>query len=318
MENSKFVKLLSLLIAIILTFGTFGGCNKKTPESASSKEADNQKDTVEEVPKDDGYDIIFYDSYEVVADFWDRANKDFEAPETMVFNLYGKDFTVNLKEKASFNKFERDQYYGLYQYETEDGNISVRYNSLGHLASYIHLVENASGYDELAQKYLGTSERLTQEQCVQKAFDFLEAQSFDTRGYEVSEVTTNTDYGDYRINFVKYIDGIRAYDTTEIRITESGFVRFYKCWMAGAIPYYDENPFDMAKARKLLASTVIEEASSYAKKDYDEVRVKIRKVQFYSIPGKGIALDFDVLCYWYMGDDFVRESPLLTFWVTLE
>lgn len=294
MEIIKKLAVCSLILSLLLT-----GCNNR-----------KEKDTADVSPKQE--ETVVDDSYAVylpsISEMKDNeANKNPTAPKEFVINIGGKSIVANRKERSN-HYMGVYEYYERYWYYCEDENIILSCTTKGDMISFSWDETEDRNYEQIGQEYLGTTETITQEECIQKCFEFLEAQSVDTRGFKAEEVVFDEEKRSYTVNLQGYIEDIPTYEEAEISVTDFGLVYHYSGVFVGTVPYYEENPFDMKKVRYEVmqgAHRLLIPGEEFDR-EYDELEIKILDYKFYCVPDKGIALYFDVTAYLY---DNSGEEP---------
>ena len=284
----------SLILSLLFT-----GCNNQ-----------KEKDTADVPPKQE--ETVVDDSYAVylpsISQMKDNeSNKNPTAPKEFVINIGEKSIVANRKERSN-HYMGTYEYYERYWYYCEDENISLSCTTKGDMISFSWYETEDRSYEQIAQDYLGSVTTLTQEECIQKCFGFLEAQSVDTRGFKAEEIVFDEEKRSYTVSLQGYIEDIPTYEEAEISVTEFGLVYHYSGVFVGTVPYYDENPFDMKKVRYEVmkgAHEILIPGEDF-ELEYDELEIKILDYKFYCVPDKGIALYFDVTAYLY---DNSGEEP---------
>jgi len=277
----------TLILSFLLT-----GCNNEK-KSDTEKEPSKQEETV----VDDGYLVYLPSISEMRAN---ESNKNPTAPKEFVVNVGGKSIVANRKERSKHH-MGTYVYYERYWYDCEDENISLSCTTKGDMVSFSWNETEDRSYKQIAQDYFGSVTTLTQDECVQKCFDFLEAQSVDTRGFKAEEVVFDEEKRSYTVNLQGYIEDIPTYEEAEVSVTEFGLVYHYSGVVVGTVPYYEENPFDMKKVRYEVmqaAHRVLIPGEEFDR-EYDELEIKILDYKFYCVPDEGVALYFSVTAYLY-------------------
>lgn len=308
-----------LILSLLLT-----GCNN--PKEKDTADVPSKQ---EETVVDDGYSILHKKSITIDQLRDNSANRDPVILKDATIKVYGKELPITFDEKLNSKFLKIYEFYEKYCYDCIDEDIDLTYTSQGNLIRFFWNESEDRNYEQIGKEYLGSTKKLTQDECVQECFEFLEALSVDTRGFKADEVTFDEEKHSYSVKLQGYIEDIPTYEVADLCVTEFGLVYSYSGDFVGTVPYYEENPFDMSVVRPMIMKKAYDEIPPGATFDsggkfdgvYDEVQIKILEYKFNSLPDKGIALEI-----WMSVDliDNSGESPFPVwgswaeiFWVTL-
>ncbi len=166
--------------------------------------------------------------------------------------LQGKEFIGSYKE----TKFKSHNFYPEFEYTTSnDAKFSVDEN--GKLVSYIN------------SDIKVTQNVLSQEECVQKAKEFLK-DVVDITPYTI-QVVDETKNDCYKVNFIKYINGIKTTDQVRVRVNYDGSIYSYSAFMLERVPVNTKtDDIDFEQIKQAVISKV-DAIYSDKKDNYDRI-----------------------------------------------
>ena len=234
-----------------------------TDESNSSSEdlsPDGSSSLKEDLPKDDYLSgelsyIVLRTDLDINREYDIRDFETFQSyspKEHMSFEINGQTYEGTFKEVS----YLPNNYYPTYEYcDNEKNTFGVDINGELIYLSFYGLSDDG--------------EKISQEQSEIIAEEFAK-KYFDTEEYVR---TVSNRFGRYRIDYVKYIDGIKTDDSATIRVTENGQIKGFVARMLGKIPSnIDTKKIDFNKA----------ELSVYERLDeiYKEAKEKFTKIEY--------------------------------------
>lgn len=142
---------------------------------------------------------------------------------------------LGVNRQGKLRKADRPSMANYIEYEYDDGKQGVfRVDEDGNLTTCWWETSPNNG------------KKLTQEECLQIAKDFL-GDRIEAHQYQL-DVEYREEFGEYVFNFQKYIAGLQTADMAKVIVLENGELSFFNSIMLGRIPSDTQIDFDQEKA----------------------------------------------------------------------
>jgi len=178
--------------------------------------------------------------------FWDcygirdrESYQDYIAPEYATITINGQTLEGKLKKTWWYSAIPEFIYYN----DAEE--VAFCYNALGQVTHFSFWSP---------EKLVNTEKIATAEDCLNAAKDYL-SEIVNIADYTIvieQKAIIGTDHYGYRINFLKYVDGIVSNDSAHFLFSPDGQILSYTANNIGKISVDMVNPFDLTIVQELL------------------------------------------------------------------
>ncbi len=232
-------------IMLIVLFFCFVGCNLQTDENSYVALLYDFSDSIGSGKKQKEYDFADTEKY-----------KNIKIQEQKNVKVQDKEFIGNYRE----TRFKAYNYYPEFEYRTSNG-------------AEFSVDENGKPVFYFNSDTKVTQNVLSQEECMQKAKEFLK-DIVDITPYTV-EVVDETKNDCYKVTFIKYINGIKTTDQIRVSVNYDGSIYSYSAFMLDRVPVNtktDDIDFEQIKQAVItkVDSIYSDKKDNYDRLDYGE------------------------------------------------
>ncbi|MBE7092070.1 MAG: hypothetical protein E7365_02695 [Clostridiales bacterium] len=227
--------------------------------------------------------------------------KDIKIQKQINAKIHDKDFAGNYMK----TRFKSYNYYPEFEYEQSNGD-SFCIDENGKLVCYFNSDRNLIGAI------------LSQEECVQKAKEFLSG-VVDITPYTIN-VNKNTEKEYYDISLVKYINGIKTTDQIRLSVNFDGTIYSYSAFMLDRIPVDTKTEDINFNKIKQIITEKVDCIYNNIKNNYDRIDYGKQNytLTILSDGNRAIICKMEVKAVIAMGEYEMCESELLEFVVPVK
>ncbi len=228
------------IIIALLACALLAGCSA-TPDNTDMTETENtEKENTTESSETPYIALVIKHNSALANDEYEEKDTEFltSTPKETIEMMINGETVIGT---YSDSMYEQMNFYPTHYYNGDNCHFAVDYRNV--LVSY-----SASLSDPLED-----AERLTRDECVAKASDFINSvmekdEDFDLGDYKLF-VTEINEMKEYEIRFVKLIDDHQTNDQAIVYVSWHGSIINYKSTMLGMIDADSEVEFDEALVR---------------------------------------------------------------------